>query len=72
MAMTHAAAQSPPPRPYAPVAITRPAASDDASFIAFRGALAAAAKNRIYAELAALVLWIATRSMTAQFSGKPA
>ena len=53
-----AAAQAPPrpPKPYAPVAITRPAASDDASFIAFRAALAAIAKTRIYAELAPLVL----------------
>ncbi len=53
-----AAAQAPPrpPKPYAPVAITRPAASDDASFVAFRAALAAAAKSRIYAELAPLVL----------------
>jgi len=53
-----AAAQAPPraPKPYAPVAITRPAASDDASFVAFRAALAAKAKPRIYAELAPLVL----------------
>src|SRR5437868_973942 len=53
-----AAAQAPPrpPKPYAPVAITRPVPSDDASFAAFRGALAAAAKRRIYAELASLVL----------------
>jgi hypothetical protein len=53
-----AAGQAPPrpPKPYAPVAITRPAPSDDASFIAFRAALAAAAKTRIYAELAPLVL----------------
>jgi hypothetical protein len=53
-----AAAQAPPraPKPYAPVAITRPAASDDASFIAFHAALAAKAKTRIYAELAPLVL----------------
>ena len=51
-----AAAQAPPPKPYAPAAITLPAASDDASFIAFRTALAAAAKSRIYAELAPLVL----------------
>src|SRR6187200_2446425 len=53
-----AAAQAPPraPKPYAPVTITRPAASDDASFIAFRAALAAKAKARIYAELAPLVL----------------
>ena len=49
-----AAAQSPPrpPKPYAPVAITRPAPSGDESFIAFRAALAAAAKTRVYAELA--------------------
>jgi hypothetical protein len=53
-----AAAQAPQraPKPYAPVAITRPAASDDTSFIAFRAALAAKAKARIYAELAPLVL----------------
>ena len=55
-AMPRAEAQSPPPRPYMPVAITRPTASEDASFTAFRTALAAAAKNRVYAELAALVL----------------
>jgi hypothetical protein len=53
-----ALAQAPPrpPKPYAPVAITRPAASDDASFVAFRAALAAKAKTRIYAELVPLVL----------------
>ena len=53
-----ALAQSPPrpPKPYAPVAIAQPAASGDASFAAFRAALAAAAKTRIYAELAPLVL----------------
>jgi hypothetical protein len=45
-----------PPRPYAPVAITRLAASDDASFAAFRAALAAAAKSRLYSELSPLVL----------------
>ena len=45
-----------PPKPYAPVAITLPAASDDASFATFRAALAAVAKRRIYAELAQLVL----------------
>jgi hypothetical protein len=50
-----AAAQS-PPKPYAPVAVIRPAPFDDASFVAFRAALAAAAKTRIYAELAPLVL----------------
>jgi len=51
-----AAAQPRPPKPYAPVAITRPAPSGDESFIAFRAALAAAAKTRIYAELSALML----------------
>ena len=53
-----ALAQSPPrpPRPYDPVAITRPDASDDASFAAFRTALAAAVKSRLYAELAPLVV----------------
>jgi len=56
-AASSAVAQSPPrpPKPYAPVAIALPAASDDASFIAFRTALAAAAKSRVYAELAPLV-----------------
>jgi hypothetical protein len=58
LATVPALAQAPPrpPKPYAPVAITRPAVSDDTSFIAFRAALAAAAKSRIYAELAPLVL----------------
>lgn len=51
-----AGAQTPPVKPYFPVAIVQPAASDDASFVAFRAALAAAAKSRIYADLAALVL----------------
>lgn len=53
-----AAAQTPPrpPKPYAPVAIVRPATSGDESLAAFRTALAAAAKSRIYTELAALVL----------------
>jgi hypothetical protein len=43
------------PKPYAPVAITRPQAFDDASFAAFRRELAAAAKSRLYARLAGLV-----------------
>lgn len=47
---------SPPLKPYTPVPIARAAALEDASFVAFRAALATAAKNRIYAELAALVL----------------
>jgi hypothetical protein len=53
-----AAAQSPPrpPKPYEPVAITQPAASDDASFIVFRAALGTVAKARIYAALTPLVL----------------
>src|SRR5579862_7118182 len=52
-----AAAQTPPrpSKPYEPVSITRAAASDDASFTAFRRALATAAKRRLYAELSALV-----------------
>lgn len=53
-----AAAQQPsprPPKPYPPVAITRPEAFDDAGFVAFRAVLAAAAKARVYARLAALV-----------------
>jgi hypothetical protein len=51
-----AAAQTPrAAEPYAPVAITRPPAFDDASFVAFREALAAAAKSRVYAGLADLV-----------------
>ena len=58
LAIASAAAQSPPrpPKPYEPVAITRPAPSDDAEFIAFRGALAAAAKSRLYTELSPLLL----------------
>lgn len=50
-----AAQPSPQPRPYQPVTITRPKPADDASFVAFRAALAAAAKARVYAGLAALV-----------------
>ncbi len=44
-----------PPKPYKPVAIARPAALDDASFTAFRRALSAVAKGRVYVELARLV-----------------
>jgi hypothetical protein len=44
-----------PPKPYAPVAITRPAPLADPDFAAFRAAIAAAAKSRIYAELETLV-----------------
>jgi hypothetical protein len=52
-----AVAQAPrAPKPYSPVAITRPAAFDDASFATFRLALAAVAKRRLYAELTPLVL----------------
>ena len=46
---------SPPPKPYEPVAITHAAAFEDASFVAFRATLAAAANSRIYAELARLM-----------------
>jgi hypothetical protein len=51
-----AAAQPSLPRPYTPVPIARPASSDDATFIAFRARFAAAAKSRVYAELAPLVM----------------
>ena len=50
-----AAAQSGAPKPYAPVAITRPAATADEAFTAFRARLAAVSGRRLYAELAALV-----------------
>ena len=43
------------PKPYAAVAIARPAPSADPGFVAFRSAVAAAAKSRVYADLAALV-----------------
>jgi hypothetical protein len=49
------AAHAQSPKPYAPVAITRPAAHADESFAAFRARLAAVAKRRIYAELTPLV-----------------
>jgi hypothetical protein len=44
-----------PPKPYAVVAITRPAALVDPGFEAFRAELAAAAKSRRYVDLASLV-----------------
>ena len=44
-----------PPKPYAAVAITLPPASTDESFTAFRAALAAVAKRRVYVELEPLV-----------------
>jgi hypothetical protein len=44
-----------PPKPYRTVAVTLPPASGDASFDAFRRALGAVAKGRIYAELARLI-----------------
>ena len=52
-----AAAEPPaqPPRPYRAVAITLPAASADPALEAFRHALAAVAKDRVYAELERLV-----------------
>jgi hypothetical protein len=55
-ALPVAAQTSRVPKPYQPVAITRPAASDDVSFTAFRLALGAVAKRRLYAELTPLVL----------------
>lgn len=54
IAAAHAASPR-PAKPYTPVPIVRPKAFDDASFVAFRAELAAAAKARIYAGLAALV-----------------
>lgn len=58
LAAMPAAAQSPsrPSKPYEAIAVALPAASDDPSFVAFRAALAAVAKNRVYNELAALVV----------------
>ncbi len=52
-----AVAQSPSPRPetYTPVAVTLPAPLPDPDFAAFRAAIAAAAKSRLYADLEALV-----------------
>jgi len=44
-----------PAKPYAPVPLVLPGAATDASFVAFRTKLAAAAKSRIYAKLARLV-----------------
>jgi hypothetical protein len=44
-----------PSAPYAPVGVVLPAPSADPSFAAFRAAIAAAAKSRLYADLEALV-----------------
>jgi hypothetical protein len=46
---------SQPTAPYAPVGIVLPAPSTDPSFAAFRSAIAAVAKARLYADLEALV-----------------
>jgi hypothetical protein len=46
---------SQPSAPYAPVAVTPPAPSTDPSFTAFRAAIAATAKSRLYADLEMLV-----------------
>jgi hypothetical protein len=43
------------PKPYAPVAIVRPAPSADPGLVAFRAAVVAATKSRRYADLEALV-----------------
>ncbi len=56
IAATLTVAAQPAPKSYAPVAIEHRAALDDANFVAFRTALAAAAKSRIYAALTPLVL----------------
>jgi hypothetical protein len=56
LAVHDAAAQAPPPRPYQPVAITLPGALEEKGFKEFRAKLAVAAKSRLYAELAALVI----------------
>jgi hypothetical protein len=42
--------------PYQPVAVTLPAASDDAGFVAFRHSLIKVAKARVYSDLARLVV----------------
>jgi hypothetical protein len=49
------AAQAQSPKPYAPVAIARAAAPADESFAAFRAKLAAAAKRRLFSDLAPLI-----------------
>jgi hypothetical protein len=59
ISVSHAApadAPSPPVKPYEPLSFTRPAASGDGTYAAFRGSLAVVAKNRIFAELAPLVI----------------
>ena len=43
------------PKPYAPVPINRPAPSADPGLVAFRAAVIAATKRRVYADLEALV-----------------
>jgi hypothetical protein len=45
-----------PPKPYAPVAITRPPPFEDSSLQTFRAMLALVAKSRVYAELAPIVV----------------
>ena len=45
-----------PPKPYAPVAITRPPAFEDSGLQTFRAMLALVAKSRVYAELAPIVV----------------
>lgn len=51
-----ATAQAPPKAAYQPVAVKIPDAPGDQSFAAFRNELAAAARRRVYAELARLVV----------------
>jgi hypothetical protein len=64
---------TPPARPYQALAVTPPAATDDASLEAFRKEFAAVAKRRVYAELARLVaaqgfFW--DRDLAGGFDGK--
>jgi hypothetical protein len=54
-AQTRSAPKPPPHKPYGLVAVQSPPPSDDASFIVFRKELAAIAKRRVFAELAAIV-----------------
>jgi hypothetical protein len=54
-AQTRSTPKPPPHKPYGLVAVQSPPPSDDASFIVFRKELAAIAKRRVFAELAAIV-----------------
>lgn len=56
MPLAAMAQASRPPRPYQPVAITRPPPFKDASLATFRAMLALVANTRVYAELAPIVI----------------